>query len=221
MADVAHSTLTGADLHEPKGADTATADQIYVSDGAGSGTWTSLSSLQIPGVWKLISTSTPSSASNVGITGFNSSLYSDYKIVLEDLKPSSSSNDGLAIRLSTNGGASYLSGGSDYWFCYYATSSSDSFVSNQTSSGSFIGVYTGSSLDTTLGFFGEVSLIKPSISTQTTVRFTGTTKTSGGNLTGVFGHGGCKTTQDTDGIQFYYRTGNIASGTIRFYGLTI
>ena len=36
-----HSALTGDSLHEPKGADTATSGQVYVSDGAGSGTWTS------------------------------------------------------------------------------------------------------------------------------------------------------------------------------------
>lgn len=35
----AHKNLTGADLHEPKGADTATSGQIYVADGAGSGAW--------------------------------------------------------------------------------------------------------------------------------------------------------------------------------------
>lgn len=34
-----HNTLTGSELHEPKGADTAPTGQIYVSDGAGSGTW--------------------------------------------------------------------------------------------------------------------------------------------------------------------------------------
>ena len=34
-----HNTLTGADLHEPKGVATATAGQIYIADGAGSGTW--------------------------------------------------------------------------------------------------------------------------------------------------------------------------------------
>lgn len=34
-----HSTLTGADLHEPKGVETASAGTVYVSDGAGSGTW--------------------------------------------------------------------------------------------------------------------------------------------------------------------------------------
>lgn len=36
---IAHSLLTGADLHEPKGSDSATADSVYVADGAGSGTW--------------------------------------------------------------------------------------------------------------------------------------------------------------------------------------
>ncbi len=36
---VQHRDLTGASLHEPKGADSATLGQVYVSDGAGSGTW--------------------------------------------------------------------------------------------------------------------------------------------------------------------------------------
>lgn len=36
----AHSTLTGADLHEPKGAATASVHQVYAADGAGSGAWT-------------------------------------------------------------------------------------------------------------------------------------------------------------------------------------
>ena len=34
-----HNTLTGSALHEPKGADTASLGQVYISDGAGSGTW--------------------------------------------------------------------------------------------------------------------------------------------------------------------------------------
>ena len=40
MANVAHSGLTAANLHEPKGAATATANQVYVADGAASGAWT-------------------------------------------------------------------------------------------------------------------------------------------------------------------------------------
>lgn len=35
-----HNTLTGADLHEPKGVAAATSGQIYVANGSGSGTWT-------------------------------------------------------------------------------------------------------------------------------------------------------------------------------------
>lgn len=34
-----HSGLTGADLHEPKGVDAASADTVYIADGAGSGAW--------------------------------------------------------------------------------------------------------------------------------------------------------------------------------------
>jgi len=38
-----HSTLTGSDLHEPKGADSASANEVYVANGTGSGSWTPLS----------------------------------------------------------------------------------------------------------------------------------------------------------------------------------
>lgn len=40
MADIQHSVLTDPELHEPKGASTATDGQVYVADGAGSGAWT-------------------------------------------------------------------------------------------------------------------------------------------------------------------------------------
>lgn len=40
MANVQHSTLTDPNLHEPKGASTAAADQLYRANGSGSGTWT-------------------------------------------------------------------------------------------------------------------------------------------------------------------------------------
>lgn len=34
-----HASLTGADLHEPKGVASATSGQVYVADGAASGSW--------------------------------------------------------------------------------------------------------------------------------------------------------------------------------------
>ena len=43
MANVEHSTLTGASLHEPKGVAAASSGQVYVANGAGTGVWTSIS----------------------------------------------------------------------------------------------------------------------------------------------------------------------------------
>ena len=40
-----HKNLTGSDLHEPKGVDSATANQLYLSNGAGSGVWTSVGTI--------------------------------------------------------------------------------------------------------------------------------------------------------------------------------
>lgn len=42
-----HKDLTGTDLHEPKGAATASANTIYVATGAGSGTWKKVGSTEI------------------------------------------------------------------------------------------------------------------------------------------------------------------------------
>lgn len=50
MANVAHSTLTGSELHEPKGADTAALGTVYVADGAGSGSWNSIGTSAFTGM---------------------------------------------------------------------------------------------------------------------------------------------------------------------------
>lgn len=50
MANVAHSTLTGSELHEPKGVDSAALGTVYVADGAGSGNWNSISTSSFTGM---------------------------------------------------------------------------------------------------------------------------------------------------------------------------
>lgn len=42
MPTIQHSALTTTDLHEPKGITTATNNQVYVADGASSGSWTNI-----------------------------------------------------------------------------------------------------------------------------------------------------------------------------------
>lgn len=55
MANVEHSTLTGADLHEPKGIAAAIADRVYVSNGSGSGSWTTVPDAAISDAAKIFS----------------------------------------------------------------------------------------------------------------------------------------------------------------------
>lgn len=47
MADVLHSTLTGADLHESKGAASAASGQVAIANGAGSAPFGVLSYTQL------------------------------------------------------------------------------------------------------------------------------------------------------------------------------
>lgn len=44
---VAHATLTGSELHECKGADSAASNTVRVSNGSGSGTWQKITSSSI------------------------------------------------------------------------------------------------------------------------------------------------------------------------------
>lgn len=53
MADIEHSAITDPNIHEPKGASTATADQIYISDGAGSGEWTDIDTVLTTDNWTM------------------------------------------------------------------------------------------------------------------------------------------------------------------------
>lgn len=49
MANVSHASLTGSNLHEPKGADTAALGTVYVSNGAGGGSWTAIGTSSFTG----------------------------------------------------------------------------------------------------------------------------------------------------------------------------
>lgn len=50
MANVSHASLTGSELHEPKGADTAPLGTVYVANGAGSGSWSSIGTSAFTGM---------------------------------------------------------------------------------------------------------------------------------------------------------------------------
>ena len=47
MANSGHETLTGSDLHEPKGVAASAINKVYVANGAGSGTYQQVAAAQI------------------------------------------------------------------------------------------------------------------------------------------------------------------------------
>ena len=62
----------------------------------------------------LLSTSTPSAASSVDLTGLDA-RFSRYLITFDALVPATN-NDTLSVRTSSDGGSSFDSGGTDYGY---------------------------------------------------------------------------------------------------------
>ena len=94
-----HSSLTGSQLHEPKGVAAAAGGTVYVADGAGSGSW--VSPLQ------LINVEASPSGTSEAFT--NSALdIGDYQIIVVafSLSIANSSTD-ILLQLSTDNGSSY------------------------------------------------------------------------------------------------------------------
>jgi|SRR6185503_4980614 len=50
MANVSHASLTGSNLHEPKGVATAAIGTVYVANGSGSGSWTDVGTASFTGM---------------------------------------------------------------------------------------------------------------------------------------------------------------------------
>src|SRR5882724_11205657 len=50
MANVSHATLTGSQLHEPKGVEVAPLGTVYVSNGTGSGNWSNVGTSSFTGM---------------------------------------------------------------------------------------------------------------------------------------------------------------------------
>ena len=101
MATKPHKSLTGSDLHEPKGIEVAAPGQVYVSDGLGSGSWVTvdIQSSWSTGDVKLTYKSTPdagwlmmSDTTSIGNTGsgatFTGGGYHNLFVLLWNVIPS-------------------------------------------------------------------------------------------------------------------------------------
>lgn len=193
-----------------------TTGQVLLSGGAGSPTWGGQTV-------NLLNTLTASSSATLVDTTSLTSSYDLYMFEFENIVPATDSQP-LYIRLSTNGGSSYLATG---------------YVSNLTSLGggnsiesSTIAINIGGTTATTnnisntagYGLCGTFYMTAPS---STTVRkyIWGSGAYQGYNSVGTAGlwsyvHTGYQNSNTAiNAIQFLFASGNITSGKIRIYGI--
>ena len=115
MPTVLHSSLTGSDSHEPKGVSGANANEVYIANGAGSGTWAAHSPY---GGWRFeniggTTFTTPTSYTLMNVTSFNTGGLHDF-------------SQNSAGRLTFSGSANrYINGSVDITYSHSVGSGQD------------------------------------------------------------------------------------------------
>ncbi len=168
----------------------------------------------------LLEQHTASGSASLDFTASISSTYDEYEIHFIDIVPASASAV-LAMRMSTNGGSSYDSG-NNYGESVFAWNALGTASAGNVSGASRIQL-TFTNIGTTStdgGVKGKITLFNPaSSSTWKTVHGQIAFITSGAGQDGQVLTGYYQVTTAVDAFQFLMSTGNIASGTIRVYGV--
>jgi hypothetical protein len=167
---------------------------------------------------------TASSSSTLDLTSLISSTYNDYVIKVDGLRPSSDGAD-ILLRTSANNGSSYNSGSNDYfWVGTMLTAPSTTAVQGDNADTS-IKIAIGVSNDTNMGgVCGEIRLYNLNASVLQGIHYemdymNGTAGNTFRNFSGK-GRRFAGTPVPLDAIRILPSTGNLATGTIRLYGVS-
>jgi len=154
-----------------------------------------------------------SNAANVSFTGFDSSKYDSYEFRFIDFLPAGDAEYPVARTSSDTSSHSYDSGSSDYQR-RLSGSTATAFGELNASNG------LGNAANE--GFVGIVRVINPHTSTFTKVSVTdGMYVDAAGDYSSLSSQGGFarKENAQVNAIQFFYSSGNIASGEVIMYGI--
>lgn len=171
----------------------------------------------------LLATKTASASATLDFTEFNNAAYKWYEFELENVKPAT---DGvyLRARVSTDGGATYDSGASNYQYMGYACGSGG--LQNHQSTGAiaieltYVSAVLIGNAAAELGVTGIVKVYNASLSAGYTRLFASLEyDDTATNVVNMGLSGSRRAAQDADAIRFLMSSGNIASGTIRMYGV--
>jgi len=154
-----------------------------------------------------------SNAATVSFTGFDSSKYDSYEFRFIDFLPATDGALPEARTSSDTSGHSYDSGANDYLKRLSGTTTGSV---GQLNSNNALGNAANE------GFVGIVRVINPHTSTYTKVSTNdGVYITSNGTVSDISSQGGFIRYENAqvNAIQFFYTSGNIASGEIVMYGI--
>ena len=173
------------------------------------------------GAWKLLETETASGSAALDFTAFNSSLYSSYMFLIENIHPSSDGRD-LWIQTSTNAGSSFAT--SAYRWVNTENTVNPAITAKGHENDSAIRIMAN---DNTMGnaadegVSGTVMLYAPENSALVTM-FTSNiiVHTSGDNAESFTGGGMTAPSLGVDGVRFLLDDGsNMDTGVIRMLGM--
>ena len=161
---------------------------------------------------------------SVDFTSLISSSYRHYMIVIDDVIPVTDATQ-LYLRTSTDNGASFDSGASDYgWVCDsmpMITSPADNTQGDDADSQIILHAST-LSLGTGTGeaYNGILHIYNPLGTNLTFIKYTASFRASNALEYHIDGSGVRLASADVDAFQFLMSSGNINSGTFKLYGLT-
>jgi hypothetical protein len=165
--------------------------------------------------WVLRESQTASSSATLNFTSWYSADYDDYAIVISNLKVATSGVQ-IRMRMSVDGGSNYLSGASDYQWSAYRTNGGGQ-ANHGSTAASTIGLNNTQANTTSRAFNSTLTLCTPASSDFKQVH--GTSVGFDSVPDGYMNFGVCQTTSAVNAFQFYASSGNLASGTIRVYGI--
>lgn len=172
--------------------------------------------LSSPG-WKLLSTAVANNSATVDFTGIDGA-YDDYVVLLDNVVPAASAT--LRMRTSSDNGSTFDAGTSDYVYSGVTANTAGTIGSNSNSGTSFINL-SSSSLSATAsdgGCSGSISITTPSGAATKQIN-ADLLHSNGTSVTLVQTCAIRASTAVVNAIRFLMSTGNIASGTLKLYGI--
>lgn len=170
-----------------------------------------------PGL-KWLGKQTASNSAQLDFTSLITSEYDVYQFEFVNIVPASD-NVRLYLRMSTNNGASFITGSYGHaQIRWRASVTADGGVESGASQIDLSGDNMGN--DANYSYNGYIKLYNPLSTTLYKVIEGQIHYFNGSNRIGVILHGIYENTQDIDAIRFLMSSGNIASGEIHLYGMS-